>query len=182
MNHSDLTSFPADPKYVGPGVWFMIHSVAYRALNEKEKEGFRRIMVLLSETFPCSVCRNHIQEYIKQHPIEQYWNIIDVSGRPIGMFKWSVDFHNTVNKRLEKPIIPLNDAMILYQTPEQNPDDQFVPCQAGCNGDINHSDVVIPPVTKNVSSYPISSVKRSSPIRGASISRNKFQGSIIYRP
>lgn len=90
----------SDPKIIGPGIWVTIHLLAY-----KKDKIFPDYMRFLSESFPCTVCRDHIRKYISAYPV------------PTGdneFFKWSWQFHNEVNIRLNKPYTSLNTALSLW--------------------------------------------------------------------
>ena len=106
-----------NPGYIGPGVWYMIHFTAKKAgeTGYTGKTKFVSLMSDLRENFPCLTCRKHIGEYIDSHPFDAMW----VRNHPgtqkdIGLFLWSVEFHNTVNKRLGKPVLTEDQAFDLY--------------------------------------------------------------------
>lgn len=111
--------FPSnvDPKYVGPGTWNTIHSLAFSAVTPKKKKKFISTMKEICETFPCAVCANHCVEYVKSHPMEDYadtWVEIDGSRSPLGLFVWSWKFHNAVNRRIGKPMMSWITAYNMY--------------------------------------------------------------------
>lgn len=102
-----------DPKIVGPGIWFVIHNKAVHAVTAEKKVKFIDFITELAETFPCTICKEHMTKYIKNHPISSFTNIID-NGRDIGMFKWTWIFHNSVNTRLRKSYMDWNSACNMY--------------------------------------------------------------------
>lgn len=71
------------------------------------------MMEVLSETFPCAMCRQNMKEYMRQHPFFPYWDMME-NGRAIGMFKWSWTFHNFKNSQLGKPIMSWETALNMY--------------------------------------------------------------------
>lgn len=98
-------------KFWGPLGWMMIHSVAAiypesptqeeRIIIEKFVESFR-------ESITCVHCKSHfgsmLNMYRRQHP--------EWSSTRYHLFLFVCRAHNTVNKRLDKPIIPtLTDAI-----------------------------------------------------------------------
>jgi hypothetical protein len=110
----DLT----DPKYIGPGLWYTIHTSA-KISGEKgdyaSKKEFVDLMDSLRNNFKCMTCRKHIGEYLDTHAFDPYWKLIDPkSGKDVGLFKWSFDFHNAVNQRLGYPIMDWLTAYSLY--------------------------------------------------------------------
>lgn len=114
-----------NPEVVGPGNWFVIHTMAKRAGESgnpyQAKMAFWNHMKMLSETFPCITCRNHIKEYLDKNPIEPFWRIIDEStGQDVGLFKYTWIFHNIVNVRLGKPEMSWNTAYSMYYDEEES--------------------------------------------------------------
>lgn len=120
--------FPSDPTVVGPGVWYTIHRTGRLSTNERRKQQFVDLMNSLRDDggFPCLKCRKHIGEYMDSHPFEPYWNLKDALGEDIGMFKWSWEFHNEVNRRLGKPYVSWDDALRIFT------DGSFEVCSLGC--------------------------------------------------
>lgn len=98
------------PEQFGPGIWFLMHQWSIQ-LKKDEYESFISVTKLITNTIPCSSCRYHAQTYLDKNPIE-------VKEDPLWAFKWWFNFHNKVNKRCEKPIIILNDAIKLYTKSE----------------------------------------------------------------
>ena len=77
-------------EYFGPGIWYSLHSLAYNADNGRiRKTTFVEFAEMLRRTFPCPECRRHYNSYVEQNPIPQ-----------VKYFEWTVNFHNTVNRRL----------------------------------------------------------------------------------
>lgn len=110
---SIMTKFPSDSKVWGPGVWWNIHILAKRAgkeLNNKNKinEYIEYINYILPK-LPCSTCREHATDYLKQNPLEEFIEVEE------GMFRWSWIFHNAVNARLGKQIIDYYTAVNIYE-------------------------------------------------------------------
>lgn len=106
-----------NPEYVGPGIWYTMHSMAYYAQNPPDAFRFAQWIRWLSITFPCLTCREHFQLYLKNNPIDlsnqEYYK-----GRRISLFKWTWKFHNTVNRRLNKPIVTWEAAYKPYDEPD----------------------------------------------------------------
>lgn len=102
-----------DPKVVGPGIWFNIHRDAYDAQTIiKQRKAIKNIK-RECDIFPCPNCRQHCQDYIRDHPIEQYIGVM-VNGKPLGIFLWTWEFHNAVNARTNKPTVNWTTACGLY--------------------------------------------------------------------
>jgi hypothetical protein len=108
------TSKLSDPRYIGPGSWFVIHTTARYADTIQKKRDFSGFMKRFCEEFRCKECSGHCQKYIKDHPIEPYFNLRSPHGEEIGCFKWTWKFHNAVNNRLGKPIVDFQTAYDMY--------------------------------------------------------------------
>lgn len=107
-----------NPKYIGPGVWYNIHTQAKKACmngDYNSKKAFIDLMDYYQKNFTCMNCRSHIEEYISNHPFDTYWKIIDKDkNKDIGLFKWSWEFHNAVNRRIGNPVMDWETAYGLY--------------------------------------------------------------------
>lgn len=115
-----------DPKYIGPGTWNVIHTMAYDAKTTIKKNNFIEFMKeIISKKFPCPVCREHCVEYIRDHPLEEYLDVT-TNETSTGLFLWTWKFHNAVNARLDKPIMDWNTAVNLYGNSES------LICSAAC--------------------------------------------------
>lgn len=96
-----------DPKIVGPGTWNVIHVLALISEEEDDGEIYNRIVYRIVHSFPCAKCRRHAIKYLDKNPIT------------VGdEFAWSVSFHNSVNKRLGKPLMSTEEARDLYTNVE----------------------------------------------------------------
>ena len=87
--------------------WDKIHNMAAAAVTPELKEEFERYMKYLQLYFPCGKCRPHIKQRLITKKLEYYNNIVE-NGKDIGYAKWSWEFHNEVNARLNKSEIPWN--------------------------------------------------------------------------
>jgi hypothetical protein len=94
--------------------WNTIHIKARNANTPEKKQEFIRYINYLATHFPCPQCVNHIKEYLVQHPIESYLNVKDGNGKDIGLFKWSWEFHNAVNRRLGKAEMTWDKLLKIY--------------------------------------------------------------------
>jgi hypothetical protein len=108
----DTTKF-SDPASVGPGCWFKIHVDAISATDDKSKFSFINSIINLSKNFKCNDCKVHFTKYISDNPPSNYFNTDD------GMFKWSWEFHNGVNKRLKKKIIKYEEAFKYFSDEQE---------------------------------------------------------------
>ena len=94
---------------IGPGYWSSLHKLSAEATNEEGKKFFLHYLKFISNNFPCMECKGHINEYINANPIEPYLKQED------GCFIWVWKFHNTVNRRLKKRELTLEEATKIYK-------------------------------------------------------------------
>ena len=123
---TEITKFPSDPKIFGPGVWFVIHSSAHDAIDEKSITDFLAFIRKIVTILPCGDCRNHATEYVNTHNPNDFIDLVNESGKKIGMFKYTWMFHNAVNERLGKRIIDFETAYHMYSQ------DEDTVCPIGC--------------------------------------------------
>jgi Erv1/Alr family protein len=101
--------FPSKPEICGPGLWLAIHMMAAHIRNNNDKNSFIHFMKTLAEKHPCPKCRKHMTQYLLEYPLENYYHIEN------GYLIYSVNFHNFVNQRLNKPQMELREAIVMYQ-------------------------------------------------------------------
>jgi len=107
MNHSRLHN----PKYVGPGIWFSIHIMAYNAKTQKEKEFVIKQIRIIQQNFPCQECKIHFGNYLENHPPEA---TASPKSDSESLFLWTVNFHNAVNFRKGYPQLSFEEAKSIY--------------------------------------------------------------------
>lgn len=104
-----------DPILFGPGMWYQIHTDSLLCNTFNLKYHFMARMNLLCDNFKCDECKIHFKKFIDTHPIQNYFNMLDpVLKKDIGMFKWTWEFHNDVNRRLEKYQPTFEEAYQFY--------------------------------------------------------------------
>ena len=66
----------------------------------------------MNTLLPCPQCRSHMSEYLQQNE-----NNIEfaVNQGGLAVFKWTFDFHNDVNRRLNTKIFPLQKMYEKYK-------------------------------------------------------------------
>ncbi|CCV02402.1 Ervl/Alr family protein [Armadillidium vulgare iridescent virus] len=104
------------PNKWGPSYWFTYHTFASTyPVNPTPivMDAARAFIKIIPYTLPCVSCTDHafafIQQYINNDP-----DLIKVVGSRITLFKFFFDFHNSVNYRLNKPIISFEDARQIW--------------------------------------------------------------------
>lgn len=102
----------SDPKVFGPGMWYVIHNTALKM----GEETFSDWIYITLSSIPCLKCRTHAMEYLKQNPLDLFKDVYDEEdGELVGMFKWSWNFHNTVNQKLKKSTLDYRTAYRMYR-------------------------------------------------------------------
>ena len=122
--NSEIYDF-SDPRKVGPGSWFMFHLSAAHAETSAEKQFFCKQVRLFCQYFKCGQCQNHCKEYIKNNP---------PSNSLEDLFKWTVDFRNAVNLRLERWQYDIDIMRDLFYQ------EDFKVCYDGCGQKTQGSD------------------------------------------
>ena len=112
------TSVFSDPVKVGPGIWFTLHTNAVKATTDPLKLAFDAYVSALCDSFKCKKCQQHFRKFIDTHPLVNYWDIRDISGRDIGFFQWTWELHNEVNKFLGKYQPSLQEAYDFFSDSE----------------------------------------------------------------
>lgn len=101
-----------DPNYWGPALWTTLHTMSFdypENPTEEEKSNYRNFFHSLKYVLPCGVCRKHYGKSIDQtYPIDPALKNRDTLSR------WLVEFHNTVNKRLNKPVVSYDSVKERY--------------------------------------------------------------------
>jgi len=95
----------------GRCIWYLVHSISKYLPEYPGKqllETFKKFVYCLTVIMPCEICRVHMKEHIKKFPIDKYMINRDL------VFTWTVILHNTVNVSLNKPVIKIHDAWLLY--------------------------------------------------------------------
>lgn len=120
-HYHDIT----DPHYVGPGIWFVIHSMACKATTYDQQRNYVQFIYDLQSKFPCETCKGHFGQYLEKNPPENYLglDVVDEhkTKHPYGMAVWSWKFHNTVNERTNKPIMKWSTFEELYMSEDATP-------------------------------------------------------------
>lgn len=102
-----------EPDVFGPPLWFSLHNGSLRYPEDPSPifaERMKGFIYGLPYILPCEKCQAHAISYIEGHEKE----IKEACTARNKLFKFFVDFHNSVNKRLGKPEVSLDDALKLY--------------------------------------------------------------------
>ncbi len=81
----------------GPHQWNMLHTIAVAYPDQPDADRQKSSLNYLHsmcENLPCPGCSHHCNEYLQTHPPQV--------GSNESFFAYTVDFHNEVNRRLQK--------------------------------------------------------------------------------
>ncbi len=84
---------------LGASSWSLLHTLAAKYSHKPTDEEQRKMLNFLdgmSRFYPCEKCAYHMRKYVTE-------NKPNVTSR-YGLQRWLCDFHNSVNKRLQKDI------------------------------------------------------------------------------
>lgn len=104
----------SDPSVWGPSFWFTLHNGAVKYpinASKHHRERMKGFILGIPSILPCKQCIPHAIAYLESSKPR-----LDdiVSGRD-KLFKFFVDFHNSVNRRYGKPEFSYEDAYKLYK-------------------------------------------------------------------
>jgi len=98
----------SNPKHIGPGYWCNWHSTSLIANDEEKKSVVAKAIVMAIKVFPCvDPCRKDFINYIKKNPLLP---AVKNENDSLSLFKWTVDAHNYVNKKLGKRVLNWEEA------------------------------------------------------------------------
>ena len=110
-NESKINKF--SPMVWGPAAWKFFETVAFGypdKPNEFEKQSAFNFFESLRYLLPCAICKEHYDKNFAELPV-------NVNSRDT-LSHWVVDFHNIVNKSLNKPIVPYDIVAARYPKEE----------------------------------------------------------------
>lgn len=115
------------PTAWGPFFWHTIHIAALGYPSNPSyghKKAAKEFYESLKFLIPCPVCRQHYEEHLHEMAITPFLD------RREDLFKWTVDLHNKVNLKLNKPRVSEQEAIAYYKrlgvrgrSPVWTPDD-----------------------------------------------------------
>jgi hypothetical protein len=106
------------PQKFGPYFWGALHLACLYADDYKTLRAF---VYSYTEVLPCPACREHFAQVLSRRPFP-------VEGHNLEYFSWSVDVHNIVNQRLNKPMITYDAAFAEWVSgcDGNGPDDKYM--------------------------------------------------------
>jgi len=98
-----------NPQYVGPGVWYLSHTLAMAADIDKDYDFFIKFFKKMVNSFGCEKCKQHAQAYITKNPLSQI-------GDDYLPSLYVNKFHNTVNIRLGKETYSIDKSRAIFES------------------------------------------------------------------
>ena len=96
----------------GPSTWTFLHAVSFsypqESPSKEHKQAVLNLFASLRYLLPCGECCSH---YCSTFSSESLSKALDSRET---FSKWVVDFHNSVNLRLQKPVYKYEDAQAKY--------------------------------------------------------------------
>lgn len=113
MQWKEKEASTSSPEVFGPAVWFTLHTGAVHLPENISPVSLGRIKAFIDGIpdmlVACAACSEHARYFIDSNKsrINSFKSGSDV-------FNFYVDFHNYVNKRLNKPLMSYDEARKLY--------------------------------------------------------------------
>ena len=117
-----------DPRYWGSKFWFTMHTVAYFYPHEPTRDEMlhaKNFYESLKVLLPCPGCAQHYSELLEKIPLHGA-----VTSR-MNLITWVNNVHNEVNRRLGKPIVSLEEYLMMNRNLEKPPMVTYEPIIAG---------------------------------------------------
>tara|TARA_B100000963_G_C22629305_1_gene674047 strand:- start:169 stop:591 length:423 start_codon:yes stop_codon:yes gene_type:complete len=110
------------PPLWGPGAWTFLHYIALaypENPSKKDKENYKHFFMNLQNVLPCQKCSEHYGINLQKYPLDQSLD------NHQNLFRWTVDIHNEVNKKLNKKIYSFEEAYKLYTNNVNNNNNNY---------------------------------------------------------
>ena len=103
----------SEPNFWGPSFWLSLHNGADKyPINASKlvKERMKGFILGIPYMLPCTKCFIHASDYIESKKD----NMDEICNGRYNLFKFFYEFHNTINIRLGKKTISLEEAFNIY--------------------------------------------------------------------
>jgi hypothetical protein len=106
------------PEVWGPSLWTLLHSIVEQITSinnttQVSEKLYNLFEFHFEKIIPCSDCKAGYLKFKTANPIHnwRYMNVIDAKNNAK---TWLWNLHETVNRRLNKPSIPMNNLESVY--------------------------------------------------------------------
>ncbi len=94
----------------GPVVWRLLHAIADISSRKDIYLLWSAVLRHTAHVLPCDACRIHMKEYLQTHSfVPKTWITQTGKQNRDQIRVWIHTFHNSVNARLGKPVLPLSE-------------------------------------------------------------------------
>lgn len=117
-----------DPRYWGPRFWFTMHTVAYFYPDDPTRDEMlhaKNFYESLQALLPCPACAAHYSRLLKTMPLD------GAATSRTNLMTWVNSVHNEVNRRLGKPIVSLEEYLMMHRNLENPPMITYQPLLLG---------------------------------------------------
>ena len=112
-----------EPKVWGKYIWTSIHMIALGYPDkptQEDKINYKEFYINLWKVIPCYKCSINYKRHLQDIPIDEHLN------DNMSLFKWTVDFHNIVNKELGKKQWTFEESLEKFRKIARGEDEKFV--------------------------------------------------------
>ena len=112
-----------EPRVWGKYIWTSIHMIALGYPDkptQEDKLNYKQFYINLWKVIPCYKCSINYQKHWDELPIDNYLH------DNMSLFKWTVDFHNIVNKELGKKEWTFEETLEKFRKIARGEDEKFV--------------------------------------------------------
>ncbi len=94
----------------GPLVWNFLHKIAAISDRQDVYHLWNNMLRVTAAILPCEQCRLHMKEYLNTHSfVPKNWMKQSGTENASQIQTWMHTFHNSVNERLGKPLVPFSE-------------------------------------------------------------------------
>ena len=93
----------------GISLWIFIHTICI-VDSIDDLESIRTCLLNIVNVIPCKDCKSDYENEL--HFIRE----LDLSNDINALFIWSINFHNKINKKLDKEQVSLEEALTIWTT------------------------------------------------------------------
>lgn len=105
----------------GPLVWNLFHTLAEISDRKDIYLLWNNVLHVTANVLPCDLCRQHMKDYIIHHTfIPKNWIQQTGQQNSVQIQEWLHSFHNSVNRRLQKPQLTFSEFICGRRSREEN--------------------------------------------------------------
>lgn len=98
--------------YIYNDIWILIHCLPFKlktnVFKNNELKNAVNSFYNKIKYLPCNICKKHYNAFLRNFPIRNLTNNIELQN-------WTIDLHNEVNSRLNKPSFSYDRCKYMYR-------------------------------------------------------------------